>query len=172
MAPKLLGRKLELLQGTAARQLFRQCAGREGAVDAGPADLEGGVISACGGLPLALELAGRFLREEGSAAGWQVCGIHGRDHGGRAFLATSAWGATGLGHLRFYVRRLMQREHPTHPVLQAMLMSLKGEGTGLPNATTEERLRGVLGSSFNTLSLAAQSMVGADAWCFLGDQQH
>ena len=40
-------------------------------------------------------------------------------------------------------------------------MSLKGEGTGLPNATTEDRLRGVLGSSFNTLSPAAQNMVRA-----------
>ena len=40
-----------------------------------------------------------------------------------------------------------------------MLMSLKGEGNGLPNRTTEDRLRGVLGSSFDTLSLAAKNMV-------------
>ena len=40
-----------------------------------------------------------------------------------------------------------------------MLMSLKGEGTGLANARTEDRLRDVLGFSFNTLSPAAQNMV-------------
>jgi hypothetical protein len=75
MAPRLLGRKLKLLSGAASRQLFRQHAGREAATDAGPADLEGEVISACGGLPLALELAGGCLREEGDVEGWQVCGV-------------------------------------------------------------------------------------------------
>ena len=75
MAPKLLSHKLELLSGAASLQLFRLCAGRVGAEDAGPAGLEGKVISACGGLPLALELAGGFLNEEGNAdaRSWQVC---------------------------------------------------------------------------------------------------
>ena len=72
MAPKLLGRKLELLRGAESRQLFRQCAGREAATDAGPAGLEGEVISACGGLPLALELAGGFLFQKDNAHIWQV----------------------------------------------------------------------------------------------------
>ena len=73
MAPKLLRRKLQLLSGAASLQLFRKCAGRQGATDAGPAGLEGDVISACDGLPLVLELAGGCVREDSSADVWQVC---------------------------------------------------------------------------------------------------
>ena len=73
MAPKLLSHKLELLSSVASYQLFRQCAGRRGATDAGPGGLEGEVIRACGSLPLALELAGGVLWREGNADNWQVC---------------------------------------------------------------------------------------------------
>ena len=81
MAHKLLRRKLKLLSGAAARQLFRKCAGREGLRDAGPGRLERQVIAACGGLPLALELAGGFLQEQGNKDVWQVCSVHSRGYG-------------------------------------------------------------------------------------------
>ena len=70
--PKLLRHKLELLSEVASRQLFRQCAGRQDATDAGPGRLEGQVIRACAGLPLALELAGGQLWREGNPAIWQA----------------------------------------------------------------------------------------------------
>jgi hypothetical protein len=94
MSPKLLERKLDLLSGAAAQQLFWKCAGREGATDAGPAwrlGLEAGVVSACGGLPLALELAGRFLRDKSNADGWQV-----RRQGQRL---VSCWQRAGRGRV-------------------------------------------------------------------------
>jgi hypothetical protein len=72
VAPKLLSHKLELLSGAASRQLFRARAGRQDAKDAGPGGLEDRVIRACGGLPLALELAGGILFKEGDADVWQV----------------------------------------------------------------------------------------------------
>ena len=68
----LLSRKLELLSDVAARQLFQECAGRRGATDAGPAGLEGEIIRACGGLPLALELAGGILYGVDNADMWRV----------------------------------------------------------------------------------------------------
>jgi hypothetical protein len=70
----VLSHKLELLSGAAARQLFRACAGRQDANDAGPGGLEDRVIRACGGLPLALKLAGGYLWQEGNAVIWQVRG--------------------------------------------------------------------------------------------------
>jgi hypothetical protein len=72
MAPKLVSHKLQLLSDTASRQLFRQCAGRQDATDAGPAGLEDSIVRACGGMPLALRLAGGALRQEGDADLWQV----------------------------------------------------------------------------------------------------
>ena len=58
-------------------------------LDAGPAGLEDKVISACGGLPMALELAGGFLTEEGNANAWQVRSGYSRDHGDVARLLLS-----------------------------------------------------------------------------------
>ena len=72
LAPKLLRYKLEMLTVPASQQLFRQCAGRQGSTDAGPAGLEDKVILACGGLPLALELAGGVLWQENDSAIWQA----------------------------------------------------------------------------------------------------
>jgi hypothetical protein len=70
--PKLLSHRLELLSGAASRQLFQARAGRQDAKDAGPGGLEDRVISACGGLPLALKLAGGYLRRQCNAVIWQV----------------------------------------------------------------------------------------------------
>ena len=72
LAPKLLSYKVEMLSKAAARRLFQQCAGRQGATDAGPAGLEGEVVRSCGGLPLALVLAGGRLWREGNPAIWQA----------------------------------------------------------------------------------------------------
>jgi hypothetical protein len=72
MAPKLLSHELELLSDAASHQLFRQSAGRQDATDAGPAGLEDSIVRACGGVPLALRLAGGVLRQEGDADMWKV----------------------------------------------------------------------------------------------------
>jgi hypothetical protein len=76
VAPKLVSYKLRLLSEEAPRQLFRYRADRQDATDAGPAGLEDRVISACGGLPLALQLAGGILRGNCSKNMWQVRPFH------------------------------------------------------------------------------------------------
>ena len=55
--------------------------------------------------------------------------------------------------------------HQILPSSQAMLTSLD-HGDELANTNTDAKLRGVLGTSFNTLSTAAQNMVGANALLF------
>jgi hypothetical protein len=147
LAPKLLSHEMELLSEAASRELFRRCAGRQGVTDAGPGGLEDELIRACGGLPLALELAGGVLWREGDVDVWQVCSAQIWLHA----TANPAW-ILGTSHSR------------PNTVSQATLSSFEGLAAGLPDANTEDKLRGVLAASFNALSLTPQNMVGTVSW--------
>ena len=48
--------------------------------------------------------------------------------------------------------------------MQAVLDALKG-GAAMQDANQDAKLRSVLGFSFNSVSPAAQNMVGTNAWC-------
>ena len=60
------------LDAAAARQLFRQAAGLQGAFQDDLQGVEEAILQACGGLPLALQLVGGQLYGKEGIDDWQV----------------------------------------------------------------------------------------------------
>jgi hypothetical protein len=63
---------VEVLDGAASRQLFRQSAGLRGDLEAALQVVEAAILAACGGLPLALRLMGGQLYKIKDEAVWKV----------------------------------------------------------------------------------------------------
>jgi hypothetical protein len=69
---------VDVLDEAASRQLFRQKAGLGGDLEATLQDVEAAILTACGGLPLALRLMGGQLYKKNDEASWQVMALHHR----------------------------------------------------------------------------------------------
>jgi hypothetical protein len=64
--------KVNVLDEAASRQLFRQRAGRQGDPEAALQMVESAILTACGGMPLALRLMGGQLYKSNDEAVWKV----------------------------------------------------------------------------------------------------
>jgi hypothetical protein len=69
---KLHHAKVNMLDEEASRQLFRQSAGLRGDPEAALQDVEAVILTACGGLPLALRLMGGQVYKSRDEASWKV----------------------------------------------------------------------------------------------------
>jgi hypothetical protein len=69
---------VDVLDEAASRQLFRQKAGLGGDPEAALQEVEAAILTACGGLPLALRLMGGQLYKKHDEASWQVMALHHR----------------------------------------------------------------------------------------------
>jgi hypothetical protein len=69
---RLFVHEMEPLAAGAARRLFRQAAGLGAAPEAGLQEVEGDILRACGGRPLALQHMGGSLCGRSDAASWRV----------------------------------------------------------------------------------------------------
>ena len=149
---------MELLSPADSLQLFRDRVGLTSAGADGLAELEQDIVRVCNGLPLALRIAGGQLWKESAPAVWQV----------RRSVIKTPWAlwlsfegvraperVTWQSKVRDQSRFLAGPWPPRPP--QAVLESLKA-GAQLSNATTDDQLRGVLTTSFNSLSSSGQNM--------------
>jgi hypothetical protein len=72
MDEQLHHHEVAVLGEAAARQLFRQEAGLQAGPDAALLEVEDAILTACGGLPLALLLMGGQLYKIKDKPSWQV----------------------------------------------------------------------------------------------------